>query len=87
MTQACDCPPPPSPIYVSGRSVSTEDKACQLRHLALIGLAASDTSLGVAHLDSAFGSLFEVMARLAEEVSYDLDLAATTERNARASAI
>jgi hypothetical protein len=61
-----------SPIYTNGLPIGTEGKATQIRHLALIGIAAGDSVMNVKGLDGAMCSLFEVIARLAEEVEADL---------------
>lgn len=58
----------PAPIYDNGRALDTEDKAAQLRKLALIGIAATDSNMNLLHLDEAIQGLFEVMHRLAGEV-------------------
>lgn len=60
------------PIYTNGLPIGPEGKATQIRHLALIGIAASDSVMNVKDLDCAMWSLFEVIARLAEEVEDDL---------------
>ena len=62
----------PAPIYAHGGVLETEDKAAQLRKLALIGIAASDTAMNRLHLDDAFQGLFEVMHRLAGEVEEEV---------------
>jgi hypothetical protein len=64
---------PPSPIYTNSLPIGAEERAFQLQHLALIGLAATDSNLEVRNLDGAMGSLFEVMARLAEELAGDVE--------------
>lgn len=58
----------PAPIYDKGSALETEDKAAQLRKLALIGIAATDSNMNLLHLDDAMQGLFEVMHRLAGEV-------------------
>jgi hypothetical protein len=63
----------PLPIYSNGHEIDAEDKAIQLRHLALIGLAASDSRFNIKHLDTAYVSLFEVMAALADEVAQEVE--------------
>lgn len=66
--------PKPAPIYANGSAAAeTEDKAAQLRKLALIGLAAADTSMNLKYLDEAFQGLFEVMHRLAGEIEEEVD--------------
>ncbi len=62
----------PSPIYSNGAGLDAEDKATQLRHLALIGLAAMDSNMNVLHLNEAMQGLFEVMHRLAGEVEEEV---------------
>ncbi|MGX0975313.1 hypothetical protein ACSSVY_001015 [Roseovarius sp. MBR-51] len=49
------------------------DKANQLHQLAKIGIAATESGVALAHPDAAFSALFEVMARLADEVREELD--------------
>lgn len=49
------------------------DKANQLHQLAKIGIAATESDTTLAHPDAAFSALFEVMARLADEVRDELD--------------
>ncbi len=68
MTQCIE----PEPIYSNGRKLGPEDKAMQLRQLALIGLAASDSNMNLLHIDDAFPALFEVMHRLASEVEEEI---------------
>jgi hypothetical protein len=63
----------PALIYTNNRPLSPGDKATQIRHLALIGIAASDSVNNVKGIDSAFESLFEVIARLADEVQCELE--------------
>ena len=63
----------PTPIYDTDHKVSAADKATQIRHLALIGIAASDTGNNLKDLDHAFESLFEVIAGLADEVHFELE--------------
>lgn len=72
MTQAQVFMPKASAIYTNDRIVDAEDKSTQLRHLALIGLAAADSNMNIKHIDCAFQSLFEVIARLAEEVTEEV---------------
>jgi hypothetical protein len=62
----------PEPIYANGRKLEPEDKAGQLRQLALIGLAARDSNMNLMHIDEAFQGLFEVMHRLAGEVEEEI---------------
>ena len=59
----------PSRIYETSAEYRPEDGAAQLRNLAIIGIAASETVMNVCGKDDAMISLFEVMARLAEEVA------------------
>jgi hypothetical protein len=74
MTQAQDFIPTPSAIYTNNRQLDAEDKVDQIRHLALIGIAANDSNMNVAHLDDAMCSLFEVIIRLAQEVNSELEM-------------
>lgn len=63
----------PAPIYANGSAATeTEDKAAQLRKLALIGIAAADTSTNLKYLDEAIQGFFEVMHRLASEVEEEV---------------
>jgi hypothetical protein len=63
----------PAPIYAHGRNLDTQDKAAQLRKLALVGIAATDSTMNLLHLDDALQGLFEVMHRLAGEVEEEVD--------------
>lgn len=62
----------PAPIHDNGRDLDAEDKAGQLRHLALIGIAATDTNMNLRNLNEAFQGLFAVMHRLADEVEEEV---------------
>jgi hypothetical protein len=64
----------PVPIYANGSAATdTESKAAQLRQLALIGIAATDTAMNLNNLEGAFQGLFEVMHRLAGEVEEEVE--------------
>lgn len=64
----------PAPIYATGSAATeTDDKAAQLRKLALIGIAATDTNMNLQNLEAAFQGLFEVMHRLAGEVEEEVE--------------
>ncbi len=78
MTHAQDFTPPAAPIYNNNRPLDAEDKVAQIRHLAVIGIAATDSNLNVAHLDDAMRSLFEVIIRLAEEVNSEIEMHSRT---------
>lgn len=69
-----NAPATPAPIYATGSAAAdTEDKAAQLRQLALIGIAALGTTMNLKHLDDAMLGLFEVMHRLAGEVEEEVE--------------
>lgn len=60
-------------IYDHDQPLSAEDRATQIRHLALIGIAGSDSIWKVRRINDCYRSLFEVIARLAHEIEDDLD--------------
>jgi hypothetical protein len=64
----------PAPIYTNGSAATdTESKAAQLRQMALIGIAATETAMNLKNLEAAFQGLFEVMHRLAGEVEEEVE--------------
>lgn len=67
---------PQTRIYVSARPMSPADRASQIRHLALIGLAATGSELNLRDHAPAFVSLFEVIHRLADELEDEMEGAA-----------
>jgi len=60
-------------IYDHDQPLSAEDRAKQIHHLALIGIAWSDSVWNVRRINDCYRSLFEVIARLAHEIEDDLD--------------
>jgi hypothetical protein len=71
--RASFAPSRPSAIYTNGLPREADDKSTQIRHLALGAMAASNSNIAVAHLDVAMISVFEVVARLAEEVTEEVE--------------
>lgn len=59
--------------YPNSMDSTALNKANQLHQLAKIGIAATDSNTTLAHPDAALSALFEVMARLADEVYEALD--------------
>lgn len=64
---------PQSRIYDCGAIMKAQDRATQIRHLALIGLAGSDSVYPIKDIKAAYVSLFEVIARLADEIEDTFD--------------
>lgn len=62
----------PHPIYASNVADGALEKAIQLRALARLGVAASESAYIVALDDHTNVALFEVMGRLAEEIRAEL---------------
>lgn len=60
-------------LYPDSPDNTALNKANQLHQLAKIGIAATDSNTTLAHPDASFSALFEVMARLADEVYEALD--------------
>lgn len=54
--------------YASDVTLSVEDRVTQIRHLAVIGLAATNSTWNIRRPLDCFVSLFEVIARLADEI-------------------
>lgn len=54
--------------YASANGLSLEDRATQIRHLSVIGLAATESAWNIRDTRRCFVSLFEVIARLADEI-------------------
>lgn len=69
-------------IYAKARPYSAEDRATQIRHLALIGIAAQGSADFVRDLHSAYHSLFEVIHRLGGEIEDELAAARFSEGEA-----
>ena len=59
--------------YAGAAPLSVEDRAAQIRHLSTIGLAATNSAWNITDPNSCFVSLFEVIARLANEIEEELD--------------
>ncbi len=57
------------PAYVT----TSEDRAAQIRHLAIIGIASCQTTMNLPYLSDARASLFEVIHRLADEIEDQLE--------------
>ncbi len=74
----------PAPIYANGSALETEDKAAQLRKLALIGMAATNTNMNLLHMNEALQGFFEVMHRLAGEVEEEVEEMRRVARRAAA---
>lgn len=64
---------PQTRIYATSRPMEPYDRATQIRHLALIGLAATATDANLRDHAPAFCSLFEVIHRLADELEDELE--------------
>lgn len=64
---------PQARIYEGGAVMTAQDRATQIRHLALIGLAGSDSVYPIKDISAAYVSLFEVIARLADEIEDSFD--------------
>lgn len=63
----------PFPVYNSGHELDISDRTAQIRHLALIGIAARSGGDTIRDMGAAYVSLFEVIARLADEVDGEID--------------
>ncbi len=64
----------PSEIYASDRPIDPiDERIAQIRHLAIIGIAAIGSNMNMKNLDDAMFSLFEVIARLASEIEDEID--------------
>jgi hypothetical protein len=66
-------PSRPQPVYENGLYQTRDEVAGQLRHLALIGIAATESLTTVRNKGDAMISLFEIMARLADEVAEGIE--------------
>lgn len=62
---------PPYQVYNVPEILTTAAKATQVRHLAVIGLAARNSIWNLRDIDEACISLFEVIAQLAHEIEYE----------------
>ena len=62
----------PVPIYGYDHPLTAEDRAAQIRGLSIIGLASTSSAFSFCNFDVALGSLFEVIARLADEIEGEL---------------
>lgn len=62
----------PAPIYGYDRPLTAEDRASQIRGLSILGLASTDSSYNLCHYNLALVSVFEVIARLADEIEGEL---------------
>lgn len=62
----------PVPIYGYDRPLTAEDRAAQIRGLSIIGLASTSSSYNLCHYDIALVAVFEVIARLADEIEGEL---------------
>ncbi|MBC9245161.1 hypothetical protein H4P12_00170 [Paracoccus sp. 11-3] len=60
-------------MYDGSVSIGVDEKAAQIRHLAAIGVAASDTAYNIRNFSTCYISLFEVIARLAHEIEDEVD--------------
>lgn len=72
-------------IYDHDDPLDTQDRARQIRHLAVLGIASGDSIWKVRQLKDAYRSLFEVIARLADEIEDDLDRQAELKRKGGAA--
>lgn len=54
--------------YASDSGLTLEDRATQIRHLSVIGLAATESAWNIRDAKRCFVSPFEVIARLADEI-------------------
>lgn len=59
--------------YNHQNPVAIADRAEQIRHLALISLAACGSEYNVRDLPRAYVSLFEVIARLARDIEEEAE--------------
>lgn len=59
---------PYADLYTGARPFCAEDRATQIRHLSLIGIAAQGSDSFLRDLPAAYHSLFEVIHRLAGEI-------------------
>ncbi|OJH43019.1 hypothetical protein IE00_19235 [Paracoccus sp. SM22M-07] len=57
------------PAYVT----TSEERAGQIRHLSMIGIASCRTTMDLPYLDDALAALFEVIHRLADEIEDQLE--------------
>jgi len=72
-------------IYECAHELDSQDRATQIRHLALLGIASSESAWKVRGLNHAYRSLFEVIARLTDEIEDDLELQAELKRKGGAA--
>lgn len=64
---------PGASMFGTSYVTTSEDRATQIRHLAMIGLASCHAEMNLPYLNDARATLFEVIHRLADEINDQLE--------------